>query len=101
MNITPSSIPFYIARAHGVERAIAVSRTRQAARVQPIESTRTVESQTNGPSALVGAIVPGRIDFTDSLPLQRAEALSMYRRPSDHNAAATGVEAGRVVDVSG
>lgn len=52
---------------------------------------------------LIAAVVPGRVDFTteaDPTP-SRAEALPLYRRPADKHAAATAVNAGRLIDVCG
>jgi hypothetical protein len=55
--------------------------------------------------SLVGASVGGGIDFVvgDDLGASHSprEVLAMYRNPADRNAAATGVEAGRRLDVVG
>lgn len=53
-------------------------------------------------SRLVAGVVPGRVDFSGDTPQPSgSEALPMYRRPADRNAAATGVQAGRLIDVRG
>lgn len=52
---------------------------------------------------LVGAVVPGRVDFSGPTPTQaRAEgSLPFYRNPADRNTAATQIALGRGVDVTG
>ena len=48
--------------------------------------------------------VPGSIDFSASVPQQSSGlggGLAMYRHPYDKNAAATGVESGKAIDVTG
>ena len=56
------------------------------------ESRRLVQAR-----ALLGAAVPGRVDFSASTPMPSA-ALAMYAHPADRNAAATGVHAGKLID---
>jgi hypothetical protein len=51
-------------------------------------------------SRLVGAVVPGRVSFAGEVPVQTG-SIALYRHPADRNAAATGVQAGRVLDVTG
>ena len=50
---------------------------------------------------LVAGTVSGSIDFSADQPQPSREALSIYRHPADRNAAATGVQAGRLVDIDG
>ena len=50
-------------------------------------------------STLVAGAVPGRVDFTSDTPMPTA-ALPLYRHPADRNAAATGVHAGQLIDIS-
>jgi hypothetical protein len=53
---------------------------------------------------LVGATVPGAIDFSASVPQQSSGlggGLAMYRHPYDKNVAATGVASGKAIDVTG
>ena len=50
---------------------------------------------------LLAGLVPGGIDFSGDKPRPTADAIPMYRHPADKNAAATGVHAGRVLDVKG
>lgn len=49
-------------------------------------------------SRLVGAVVSGRVDFSGADGPRPGAPLSMYTRPADKNAAATGVSAGRFLD---
>ena len=71
-----------------------------------IMSTRTdrVDETLARIRPLVGAMVPGSIDFSASVPQQSSGlggGLAMYRHPYDKNAAATGVESGKAIDVTG
>lgn len=50
---------------------------------------------------LVGAVVPGRVDFSGAEARHDPDSLPMYRHPAERNAAATGVALGRVLDVRG
>jgi hypothetical protein len=51
---------------------------------------------------LVGARVPGKVDFSGDKPVPSAGgSLAMYRHPADKNAAATAVSIGRSLDVKG
>jgi hypothetical protein len=46
-------------------------------------------------------VVPGAIDFNGETPMpSEGASLAMYRNPAAKNAAATGVETGRRVDLS-
>ena len=51
---------------------------------------------------IVGALVPGRIDFSRDTPRHEARtaAIPLYRHPADLNAVATNIHAGRSLDVS-
>lgn len=72
----------------------------------PVESVReTSRREPRLPGKvgrLVAAVVPGGIDFSGDVPRPSSgEPLVMYRHPADKNAAATGVAAGRRLDVRG
>lgn len=102
MNVTPASAtnPFHIARAYALRDAGAGT-----------AQTRT--QATPGADRLVAAGVPGGVDFSlrsTAAPggsggapvgagLDGAGPLALYRHPADRNGAATGVAAGRVLDV--
>lgn len=95
------TIPFHLARAYGVQPA------RPVAPVPPVRAIANPEAAgaSIAPRAgseirerLVAAVVPGRVDFSGPEP---AQTMSLYRHPADRNAAATGVHAGRVLDVTG
>lgn len=99
------TIPFHLARAYGVQPA------RPVAPVQPVRATGHSDGSSPSVSVdpatragaeirerLVAAVVPGRVDFSGTEPTQ---TMSLYRHPADRNAAATGVHAGRVIDVTG
>lgn len=114
MNINasnPSVLPFHIAKAYGVNPIAQISRQ------TPGVSQSSTSAQVSAPAApagveqskklsaagqsLVGAVVPGRVDFSGNEPKQVGGALQMYRHPADKNAAATAVNVGRKLDVSG
>jgi hypothetical protein len=98
------SNPYHIARAYGVRPPAAAS---QIAPVSAASGTGRIEptaEQTRPDTVrrLVAGIVPGGVDFAGPEAAPRAaEALPMYRHPADRNAAATAVNVGRRLDVSG
>lgn len=87
MTVRPVAGPAPAERAQGIEK------TAGAMRIQP-----AVEAKASGPvSRLVAAAVPGSVDFSGDTPKPSTDAMPLYRHPADRNAAATGVQAGRVV----
>lgn len=75
-----------------------------AAKAAPPEArTTALDAKAAGPvGRLVAAVVPGAVRFDDAGEARpTAAALPFYTRPTDRNAAATGVHAGRMVDVEG
>jgi hypothetical protein len=54
-------------------------------------------------SRLVAGVVSGRVEFDETgvARVGAGDSIAMYRRPADRNAAATGVTAGRLIDVRG
>ncbi len=93
-------MPLRLAAAYGLPRPAAAARTTPAeAPAVPSPTGRAPE----GISRLVAARVPQRMDFEVPQALRRPEAgaLSMYRHPAERNAAATGVELGRRIDLQG
>lgn len=93
-------MPFHVARAYGLATRPAPT---PAAPVSPAaQATRTQSGRNENLSRLIAAVVPGGIDFSSAEPTPSAgSTLAMYRHPADRNAAATGVQAGRVIDVVG
>lgn len=50
---------------------------------------------------LVGAVVPGRIDFTQDQPVQNTSgSLAFYRHPADKNSAATRIAVNTTIDLN-
>ncbi|MBX3386625.1 MAG: hypothetical protein KF768_08650 [Phycisphaeraceae bacterium] len=117
-NIPPTT-PFHIARAYNARPVEPVSNRIVATPVDPVARIGREQQ----PSALqdpqirrlVGAIVPGSIEFDEpaarvesgsdrgsgvAASPSRVNAFPMYRHPSDRNAAATNVHVGRSLDVS-
>jgi hypothetical protein len=107
---TTAAIPFNLARAYGIN---PVAQAQPVGRVAPAGQTRPLgrigggadepagASRADPIDRLVGAIVPGKIDFTEGTPTQRAAALPFYSRPGDLNEAATNIRLGRGLDVEG
>jgi hypothetical protein len=79
------------------------ARANAAAKLDSFQFSRPARTTlpSAAPSALmVAASVPGSVDFTaDSMAPAPSSALPMYRHPADRNAAATAVNAGRVLDL--
>lgn len=93
------------ARAAGVRDVATVqgvsflTPSRAADAAVPAEAAARIER-------IVAATVPGRVDFDDASFLNSGSlsvggGLSIYSRPSDRNAAATGVSVGRALDIQG
>ncbi len=99
MRIEPSN-PFHIAKAYGVTIA---SPLRPAQEVAPIARIQPrPESELAPTSRLVAGTVPGTVDFSGETPQPSTDAaIPMYRHPADRNAAATNLQAGRMVDLRG
>ena len=111
MNINPFSIPSHVARAYGV------GSTAPPRNVAPAPRATDATSVDHGATRvrldrLVGATVPGGIEFTDAetarptAPAERTASIPFYRRPAEQNAAATNLSAnaallGRSIDVRG
>ena len=95
---------FNAARAYGPASAGAISPARAVPAVRVVGGSEESEQRLPTPAQrLVAAVVPGRVDFSESQPkpLGGADAsLPLYRHPADKNAAATGVAVGRTLDVS-
>ena len=95
-------IPFHVARAYGIAPVRPAAPVARAAPVSTTDARDVAPDRARASvSRLVAAVVPGRVDFSGETPVPRAAMPSLYRHPADRNAAATGVEAGRSVDVQG
>lgn len=109
MDAVPPTFPFHIARAY-------TAAARPGATAVPAALTPPgVTARASGDSVhitgqrgaaleqaatrLAAARVPGGADFT--APPPPTGSLPLYRHPADRNAAATGVQAGRMLDVEG
>ncbi|TVQ32691.1 MAG: hypothetical protein EA376_04820 [Phycisphaeraceae bacterium] len=112
MQIDGPSNPFHIARAYGVrqiqplqpmQRPDAASSVRDSIPVRQTEQPTGVNRAETPPNIqrLVGAVVPGGIDFTAPEPRPTEASLPMYRHPADRNAAATALALGRSLDIAG
>ena len=103
---TPASLR--LAQSYGVAPTMTVRPVAgppAAERTQGVDQVRdtmriplAVEAKASGPvSRLVAAAVPGSVDFSGDTPKPSTDGMPLYRHPADRNAAATGVQAGRVV----
>ncbi|GJQ29236.1 MAG: hypothetical protein HBSAPP03_11200 [Phycisphaerae bacterium] len=107
----PPTIPFRVAQAYGVRPAAApASFPTHPDRVARVTAQDTVVLTAQSPEAsamrervrpLVAAKVPQGVDFVAQGVASTPGTISMYRHPADKNAAATGVGAGRTLDVRG
>jgi hypothetical protein len=92
--------PFHISRAYAVQAPAGARPV-----VRPLHATPGAEIEASAridkARSLVAAVVPGRVDFSADEPVQTTGSLPMYRHPADKNAAATLVQVGRGVDVTG
>ncbi|MCW5754198.1 MAG: hypothetical protein KIT24_05745 [Phycisphaeraceae bacterium] len=101
------TIPFHIAKAYGVAPQARVQPLAKAPSLPPATQEAMLFHPQGGTKAnpgvarLVAATVPGRVDFSGDEPRPSRDVLSMYRHPADRNAAATGIQAGRMLDVKG
>ena len=98
MESIPPTLPFALARTYGVEPA---ARVRPVTPPQPVEPARQTIATDPRVARLIAGVVPGGVDFEGETPKPSAEKIPFYRHPADRNAAATGVNLGRVLDTSG
>jgi hypothetical protein len=122
MTAIPPTNPFHVARAYGsgvVGRVGPGAPVRPAQPAAPVEkpaqrvetvrdaqrpsSLDSIAERTKSPAMrrLLAGVVPGGIDFSGETPRPTSGAIPLYRHPADHNAAATTLSAGRMVDVEG
>ena len=74
------------------------------AQIEPIQSashepTRDAAMRATRLARLIGARVPGGIDFSGSAPAPRGPSIPLYRRPADANAIATQIAPPAIVDL--
>lgn len=106
MEAIPPSIPFVqasrVANAYGVRPP---QRVQPAAPVQPAQAVGAADATGTKTDPrmgrLVAATVPGGVSFEGGVPTPTQAAIPFYRHPADANAAATGVNLGRVLDTNG
>jgi hypothetical protein len=93
--VIPSSIPFHVAKAYGLVKSPQVRAVQMSQRLDA--SGR--QGANDATRRLVAAVVPGGIDFSGDHAMPSGASLPMYTNPADRNAAATGVQIGRVLDI--
>jgi hypothetical protein len=104
---TPPSLPFHLAKAYAPSQPTRPAPTRTITTASGITvrpSGDSVELSGNRPpplqqnvTRLAAAKVQKPADFS-APPAPTNGALPLYRHPADKNAAATGVQAGRIID---
>ena len=70
-------------------------------KVDRVDDTSSVDAAQVKLARMIAAVVPGRIDFSQDQPRQAGPSLPLYHHPADKNAAATGINLGRMLDISG
>lgn len=91
MRIEGSSIPFHIARAYGIQ---------PTPKIPALQAPAAAERISENTRRLVAGTVPGKIGFAGGEAVPQ-DVFAMYRHPADKNAAATSVNAGRMIDAIG
>lgn len=102
VNAVPTN-PFHISRAYqtAVPSGVRSALTTPAERVNSAEAVGASTPLTNtNAKRIVAGVVPGKVDFSGATPMP-SDTFAMYRHPADKNAAATAVDAGRMIDVEG
>lgn len=105
------SNPYHLSRIYGVKApapTAPVANIAQAGTARPANAAQGVQPVANVDRAaasasinrLIAAVVPGRVDFSGDVPQASPAPLAFYRHPADKNAAATGVQLGRTIDLS-
>lgn len=98
---TPTN-PFHISRAYQVPASTRSALITPAEALKQTAQPGGTNSLTNTATRrIVAGMVPGKIDFSGPTPQPTGAAIPMYRHPADKNAAATAINAGRVIDVEG
>ncbi len=109
INTSPTN-PYHISQAYGVSLPNGLRvRPMQAPTHAPapggldladtFQQTQGAHSEHNV-ARVVAARVPGAVDFSPELSRNNATPIPFYRHPADTNAAATAIDAGRVIDVN-
>ncbi|MCE2923842.1 MAG: hypothetical protein LW822_00010 [Phycisphaeraceae bacterium] len=93
----------YLARAYGVKSAGVVARVAPEQPVAPLAEVKQQVAAGSGKlGELVGAVVPGGVDFSGQRPVVGAGApMAFYSRPSERNEVATVLSLGKRLDVVG
>lgn len=111
MQVNANNQAALLARTYGAGQTTAARPAGVVAKVGPTASPPAdkVEVKGRAPAldALVGAVVPGKVEFSGDTAKPSQAALGaggtyqMFRRPSDRMEAATGVSVGRRIDLQG
>lgn len=107
--MTDRVIPFSAAaQAYAQARPLSVrpvAQVRPVARQQPLDTldisaAARAQAQRSQPThKLAAAKVPGPVSFDGAAPAQAKGAMPIYSHPADRNIAATGINAGRLIDL--
>lgn len=101
MRIDGPTNPFHLSRVYGVPAASQV-RVAPATNVDAVARVERNDRQPTNLDRLIAGNVPGGIDFSGETAQPTAStAVAMYRTPGAKNAAATSIEVGKRLDISG
>ena len=116
MSSIPPTLPFDVAQTYGVRAPISVrplakapvqAQTQAASQTQPLARIdRADKADLSRVSSGVGRLLAAKVEtpafegVSNPAPA-RADAMAFYHHPADRNAAATGVDIGRSLDISG
>lgn len=114
MSIIPPTLPFDVAQTYGVRAPLSVRPLPSAPQATSIEQTQPVgridradQADLTRVSAGIGRLLGARVEqpafegLGPDAPASRPTPMAFYHHPADANAAATGVDLGRALDVSG
>ncbi len=116
MSSIPPTLPFDVAQTYGVRaplsvrplaKAPAAAQTQAASQTQPLARIdRADKADLSRVAPTVGRLLAARVEQPAfegvAAPAQaKADAMAFYHHPADRNAAATGVDLGRSLDISG
>jgi hypothetical protein len=111
MQINGNNQAALLSRMYGVGQTAPARPVGVVAKVGPAVAPPADKADVKGRApaldALVGAVVPGKVEFSGESAAPSRAALGaggtyqMFRRPSDQMEAATGVSVGRRIDLQG
>ncbi|MFG0260311.1 MAG: hypothetical protein ACF8LK_08155 [Phycisphaerales bacterium JB041] len=90
-----------VPQARAQQQTGATPTTERAARADAHDSfdlSAAARARSTPTNPLAAAKVPGQVSFDGHAPAQASSAMPIYANPASRNVAATGVNAGRLID---